>query len=68
VDDHLTTVMFLDRQKKTLDYNFLLWKFQTSSLDVRTLTRLDQQKPPEKEPEVDPEFADVDLKLKCCIF
>jgi hypothetical protein len=49
--------MFLDRQQKTLDYNFLFWKFDTTKLDHRNLARLDVQKPPEKEVEEDPAFA-----------
>ena len=64
----MTTVMFLDRQQKTLDYNFLLWKFDTSELDLRLLGRLDIQKPPEPEVEEDPAFADQNMKLKCVLF
>lgn len=41
VDDHLTTVMFLSRSQRALDYNFLLWRFDTSKLDERHLQRLD---------------------------
>lgn len=64
MDDHLTTVMFLDRSHKTLDYNFLLWKFDTSKLDHRTLQRLDGQQAPESKPEEDPAFR-MDKEGKC---
>jgi hypothetical protein len=48
--------MFLDKARKTLDYNFLLWKFDTSKLDHRNLQRLDFNNTKEPEQEVDPAF------------
>lgn len=43
MDDHLTTVMFLDKAKRVLDYNFLLWRYDTSKLDHESLDRLDAE-------------------------
>ena len=42
MDNHLTTVMFLDKERKNLDYNFLLWKFDTSKLDHFALAKMDK--------------------------
>ena len=42
MDDHMTTVMFLDRDRRCLDYNFLLWKYDTSKLDHVALNLLDK--------------------------
>lgn len=33
VDDNMTTVMFLSRSGRSLDYHFLLWDFDCDSLD-----------------------------------
>ena len=33
--------MFLDKERKALDYNFILWKFNTTKLDHRLLHKLD---------------------------
>lgn len=41
-DDHLTTVFLLDEDRRTLDCNFLLWKFDTSKLDHVSLNKLDR--------------------------
>lgn len=63
--------MFLDRQRKTLDYNFLLWKFDTTNLDVKFLLKLEGVQLPEKEiREEDLAFANYkDLKCtRCSIF
>ena len=40
-DDHLTTIFLLDEDRRTLDCNFLLWKFDTSKLDHVSLSKLD---------------------------
>ena len=49
--------MFLDKARKTLDYNFLLWKFDTSKLDHRNLQRLDFNNTKEPEQEVELLFS-----------
>lgn len=41
-DDHLSCLMFLDNSRKTLDYNFILWKFDMTKLDLRSLEKLDK--------------------------
>ena len=33
--------MFLDQNRKQLDYHFIIWKFDTSKLDQATLHKLD---------------------------
>jgi hypothetical protein len=33
--------MFLCKERRTLDYNFLLWRFDTSKLDHASLQKLD---------------------------
>lgn len=40
-DDHLSNIMFLDQNRKQLDYHFVIWKFDTSKLDQATLHKLD---------------------------
>jgi hypothetical protein len=40
-DDLLSTVLFMNEDRKTLDHHFLLWKFDTSKLDHRALHKLD---------------------------
>lgn len=41
VDDHLTTIFFLDKYRRTIDCHFLLWKYDTSKLDHATLQKFD---------------------------
>lgn len=33
--------MFLDQNRKQLDYHFVIWKFDTAKLDQATLHKLD---------------------------
>ena len=33
--------MFLDQNRKQLDYQFVVWKFDTSKLDLKVLNKLD---------------------------
>jgi hypothetical protein len=66
-DDHLTTVMFLDQGRRTLDLNFLLWKFNTSELDHRALKRLDGKEPP-KQVQEDDNIWDMPKMNMCNIF
>jgi len=40
-DDLLSTVLFMDTTKKTLDHHFLLWRFDTTKLDHKALHKLD---------------------------
>lgn len=40
-DDLLSTVLFMDSTKKTLDHHFLLWRFDTTKLDHKALHKLD---------------------------
>ena len=41
MDDHLSSLMFLDQNRKQLDYQFVVWKFDTSKLDHKVLNKLD---------------------------
>lgn len=44
VDDNMTTIMFLSRNGRELDYHFLLWDFDTDSIGAdayRDLTTID---------------------------
>jgi hypothetical protein len=36
-DDHLSSLMLLDEKRKQLDYQFILWKFDTKKLDLSIL-------------------------------
>lgn len=40
-DDLLSSVLFMNEDRKTLDHHFLLWKFDTSKLDHKALHKLD---------------------------
>ena len=40
-DDHLSTMMLIDQAHKTLDFHFILWRYETKELDHATLARLD---------------------------
>ena len=42
MDDCMTTVMFLDHTHRCLDYNFILWKYDTSKLDHALLSKFDK--------------------------
>lgn len=63
MDDHLTTVMFLDKDKRTLDYNFLLWKYDTTKLDHVSLAKLDKGS---SAAENEGEVAENPSKRQCC--
>ena len=58
--------MFIDKDKKQLDYHFLLWKFDTSRLDIKSLTKLDAgsqfQAPDEEEVEFDSDGNEIEPK------
>lgn len=41
-DDHLSTMMLIDESRRALDFQYILWRFDTSSLDRSTLDRLDK--------------------------
>ena len=34
-------MMLIDSSRKTLDFHFILWRFDISGLDMPTLTKLD---------------------------
>ena len=40
-DDHLSSLMLLDEKRKQLDYQFILWKFDTKKLDLSILQKMD---------------------------
>lgn len=40
-DDHLSTMMLIDDKQRTLDFHYILWRFDTSQLDLTTLKALD---------------------------
>ena len=39
-DDHMSTMMLLDSSRKTLDFHYVLWRFDTKGLDVAELKSL----------------------------
>ena len=51
-------MMLIDPQHKTLDFHFILWRFDTSQLDHQTLARLDAG--PGGNREDDEELSDAD--------
>jgi hypothetical protein len=68
-DDHLTTVMFLDEAKKTLDYNLMLWTYDTAHFDLKALQRAEQNQRAVEDRAQEPNaFAQPLEKLKCVIF
>jgi hypothetical protein len=42
MDDCMTTVMFLDHSRRRLDYNFIMWKYDTTKLDHALLSKFDK--------------------------
>lgn len=44
MDAHLSQLMFLDEQRKTLDHHIVLWNFDESGLDHKALKKLDNAK------------------------
>ena len=34
-------MMLIDETKRTLDFHYILWRFDTSKLDIKALNRLD---------------------------
>ena len=40
-DDHLATMMLIDANHRALDFQYILWRFDTKDLDYQTLNRLD---------------------------
>ena len=41
-DDHLSTMMLIDNDHKTLDFQYILWRYDTSNLPTDELKRLDK--------------------------
>lgn len=63
VDDNMTTVMFLARNGRRLDYHFLLWDFDCESLDkdkYRDLQTIDAGQIPGHDDKEDDEDQVVD--------
>jgi hypothetical protein len=54
--------LLLDRNKKVLEYNFVLWKYDTTKLDHASLAKLDKGS---KEAE-DPDQLEFKIKDKQC--
>ena len=46
MDHHLSQLMFLDEERKTLDHHFVMWDFDSSGLDDKHLRRIDNMKMP----------------------
>lgn len=42
-DDHLSTMMLIDREKRALDFQYILWHFDTANLDLANLKKLDNK-------------------------
>ena len=40
-DDHLSTMMLIDERHRALDFQYILWRFDTSQLDTSELKFLD---------------------------
>ena len=40
-DDHLSTMMLIDERHRALDFQYILWRFDTSQLDSADLKFLD---------------------------
>ena len=55
--------MFLSKEKRQLDYHFLLWKYDTSKLDHTTLSKLDKGAQAAENPD---EVVDKLVKTKSC--
>ena len=51
MDDHLTQLVLLDKSKRVLDYNFMLWKYDTTKLDHESLAKLDKGSKEAEDPE-----------------
>ena len=78
VDDNMTTVMFMDRTQRKLDYHFLLWDFDCQRIpeaEFRALKLLNEGKIPgydeeERDDEADEalrqEVARVNNTTTCC--
>ena len=57
-DDHLSCMMLIDERRRALDFQYILWRFDTQNLDQQTLKFLDngpgaQPEDLEDVPEVD---------------
>ena len=40
-DDHLSTMMLIDERHRALDFQYILWRFDTTQLDIQDLKFLD---------------------------
>lgn len=40
-DQHLSSLMFIDKERRTLDFHFLLWKYDMSKADTKALQKID---------------------------
>lgn len=40
-DDHLSTMMLIDSNHRALDFQYILWRFDTKDLDLEVLGKLD---------------------------
>lgn len=57
-DDHLSTMMLIDERHRALDFQYILWRFDTSQLDTSDLKFLDNgpggnDEEEEQAPEID---------------
>jgi hypothetical protein len=60
MDHHLSQLMFLDENRKTLDHHLVLWDFDSTKLDDKHLRRIDNMKMPgaPKQKDCDTESSD----------
>lgn len=42
-DAHLSTVMFINKDRRTLDFHFLLWNFDVSRINRKKFDAFDQK-------------------------
>ena len=60
-DDHLSTMMLIDSQRRALDFQYILWHFDTANLDLPTLKKLDKKTGhKEKEDEYDEDIEIIE--------
>ena len=57
-DDHLSTMMLIDDRHRALDFQYILWRFDTSNLDNQVLGKLDHG--PGQTQDEDEDYVELD--------
>ena len=60
-DDHLCTMMLIDNSSRALDFQYILWTFDTSKIDHASMKRLDHYPGFKQEQNIDDDDEAVDL-------